>query len=125
MINKIGISIVCALLVMSILVPISLYARSVSETLEKIEKAEIKDETAITATQNVMGSIITVAQVVGTGIAVIMLIFLAMKYMMASAGDKADIKKHAVIYIIGAIIIFTVPNILAIIADFANKNINQ
>ena len=70
------------------------------------------------------GSVIVTVQVVVTGIAVIMLIVLAMKYMLAAPGDKADIKKHAVVYVVGAEILFSVSGILKIIQVFSEKNIN-
>lgn len=45
-------------------------------------------------------------QVVAIGVGAIMLVALAMKYMVAAPSDKAEIKKHAVIYLVGACIAF-------------------
>ena len=73
---------------------------------------------------NVGGTFITVFQVVGVGVALIMLIVLAMKYMLASASDKADIKKHAIVYIVGAMILFSASGILGIINNLS-KNFNE
>lgn len=70
-------------------------------------------------------AVLTIAQVVSVGIALIMLIVLAMKYMLAAPGDKAEIKKHAVVYIVGAVIVFSAATILTIISNFAEKNINS
>lgn len=50
-----------------------------------------------------------------------MLIVLAMKYMVAAPGDKADIKKHAIVYVVGAIVLFATTQILEIIAKFAGN----
>ena len=75
------------------------------------------------AVQSIVAPAISVAQVIGIGVAVIMLIVLATKYMMAAPGDKADIKKHAIVYVVGAVILFSVTAILEIIKDFATKNI--
>jgi len=72
--------------------------------------------------QNVLGAIISVVQIVGTGVAIIMLLVLAMKYMIAAPGDRADIKKHAVVYVVGAVILFGASGILGIIKEFT-KNI--
>jgi hypothetical protein len=44
-----------------------------------------------------------------------------MKYMMAAPGDKAEIKKSAVIYVVGAIVLFAVGGILSIIQKFAEN----
>lgn len=91
----------------------------------KIGDLKPDDTTGATeAVTGLMGSGIAVAQVIGTGVAVIMLIVLATKYMMAAPGDKADIKKHAVPYIVGAVILFASAAILEIIKNFAG-NINS
>ncbi len=63
----------------------------------------------------ISGTVITTVKVVATGIAIIMLLVLAIKYMTASVGDRAEIKKHAVVYIVGAIILFSASGILEII----------
>ena len=70
-------------------------------------------------TQGVMGAIINVTRTVATGIAIIMLLAVAMKYMMSAPADRADIKKHAVVYVVGAIVLFGSSGILGIIQNFA------
>lgn len=50
-----------------------------------------------------------------------MLVVVAMKYMTAAPGDRADIKKHAVVYVVGAIIMFSVTGILGIVEKFAGS----
>ena len=61
--------------------------------------------------------------VFGIGVAVIMLIVLAIKYISAAPGDKAEIKKHAVVYVVGAVILFAATGILQIIRTFATQTI--
>ena len=73
--------------------------------------------------QNIVGAILSIAKVIAVGVALIMLIVLAIKYMSASAGDKAEIKKHAVVYVTGAIVLFGSAGILSIIEEFASINI--
>ncbi len=53
-----------------------------------------------------------------------MLLVVAMKYMTAAPGEKADIKKSAVAYVVGAITLFAVTGILGIIEEFS-ININN
>ena len=48
-----------------------------------------------------------------------MITVLAMKYMLAAPSEKADIKKHAIPYVVGAIIMFSVSGILSILQNFA------
>lgn len=64
-------------------------------------------------------NIIGIVQVVGTAAAVVMLVVLGIKYVVASASEKAEIKKSAPIYVVAAVFIFAAVNILAIIQDFA------
>lgn len=73
--------------------------------------------------KNAINIIISIFQTVAVGVGVIMLIVLAIKYMVSSPGDRAEIKKHAVVYIVGAVIAFGATGIIEIIKDFAQKNI--
>lgn len=68
---------------------------------------------------NIIGAIIGIVQIIGTGVAIIMLVVLAIKYISAAPGDKADIKKHAVVYVVGAVVLFAATGILQIIKNFA------
>ena len=77
-----------------------------------------------TRTSTVMGQALGVVQMVGMGVAVIMLIVLAIKYISAAPGDKAEIKKHAVVYIIGAVVLFGAAGLLEIIKKFADQTLN-
>lgn len=80
-------------------------------------------DTALNSKANkIMGAIISVTRIVATGIAIIMLLTVSMKYMMSAPGDRADIKKHAVVYVVGAMVLFGASGILKIIQSFA-KNI--
>ena len=76
---------------------------------------------AVTSARTIVGAIISVMRIVAVGVAIIMLVVLAMKYMMAAPGDKADIKKHAVVYVVGAVVLFASSGILGIISDFASN----
>ena len=76
---------------------------------------------AESSVKNVIGAIISLAQIIGTGVAIIMLIVLEIKYISAAPGDKADIKKHAVVYIVGAVVLFAATGILEIIKNFASN----
>ena len=75
------------------------------------------------AASNVIGMIINIAQVIGMGVAIIMLIVLAIQYIAASPEGKAEIKKNATIYIVGAVILFADSGLLGIIRRFAVQSI--
>lgn len=72
-------------------------------------------------TMNMAGSIIVIARVITTSIAIIVLLVIAMKYMISAPGERADIKKHAVPYVIGSIILFGTSGILAIIGEVSKS----
>lgn len=75
--------------------------------------------TTATKFQSILNTFLGLAQVIGIAIAVIMLIVLAIKYISAAPGDKAEIKKHAVVYIVGAVVLFAASGIIQIIKTFA------
>ena len=68
---------------------------------------------------NTSATIISTMRIICVSIAIVILLVIAMKYMMSAPGDRADIKKHAVHYIISALILFGVTGILTIISKFA------
>ena len=69
----------------------------------------------------IIGALINIIQIIGTGVAIIMLIVLAIKYISAAPGDKAEIKKHAVVYVVGSIVLFAATGILQIVKNFAGN----
>ena len=84
------------------------------------------DKSGVTNTMSqVMASIINVIQVVGMGIAIVMLIYVAIKYISAAPAEKAEFKKMAMTYIVGAIVLFAASGILQLIKGFATQNINN
>ena len=82
--------------------------------------AGAKDPTGVArSAKEIIQSILTIAQVIGVGVAVIMLVVLAIKYISAAHSDKAEIKKHMVVYVVGAILLFSASGVLEIIKRFA------
>ena len=55
---------------------------------------------------SISGVILGIVQAVGMSIAVIILVWLGVKYIMASPDGKAEIKKQAFGYILGAVLLF-------------------
>lgn len=74
--------------------------------------------------QTAMGTAINTIQIIAIGIAVIMLSYMAIKYITAAPNEKAEFKKSASIYILGAILIFAAGNILGIIVNYTTTNIS-
>ena len=73
--------------------------------------------------KSAMGLGIKIIRIVATGVSIVMLSYIGIKYMMAAPSEKAEFKKSASIYILGAILIFAAGNILTIITKFATSNI--
>lgn len=120
-----------AILLVASIVPV-LYAQSnptgtlsFSEIDEnKITEGAKDTSGAASSVNRIIGAILTVVQVVGSGVAVIMLIVLAIKYISAAPSDKAEIKKHAVVYVVGAVVLFAASGIIGIVRKFAG-NVNN
>ena len=111
-------------IIMSVLLPnISNAAYDMMKNVNAIADASETDVSgataAITSTKRIAGAVITITRIVAAGIAIIMISVLAMKYMTAAPSEKADIKKHAIPFVVGAIIMFTVSGILGIIQKFS------
>ena len=70
---------------------------------------------------NSFAAAIHIVRIVGIGISVIILMVIACKYMLAAPGDRADIKKHAVPFVIGAVVLFGASNLLQILIDIGNE----
>ena len=69
--------------------------------------------------KNFGNTIIGFLQIVGSLVSVIALIIIGVKYMMGSVEEKAEYKKTMLPYIIGAVMVFGISNIMAIIVDVA------
>lgn len=69
----------------------------------------------------VLNTIIGAIQIAGTGISLIMVSILGIKYILASPNDKADVKKQIMPMLIGAILLFGSVNIMQVISEFADK----
>ena len=70
----------------------------------------------------VLNSVLAIIQTIAISVATIMIIVLAIKYMVSSVSERAEIKKHAVVYVVGALLMFGASTIVQIIKNFS-KNI--
>ena len=77
--------------------------------------------TAANELNNVTQNIIGIAQFICYASAVIMLMVLGIKYITAAPEAKADIKKMAVYYVIGAVLVFAAGAVLGIIRNVGSN----
>lgn len=66
-----------------------------------------------------INSIIGLLQLAGSGISIIVVTMLGVKYILASPADKADVKKSITPIIIGCVLLFGAVNLVATIMDFS------
>lgn len=96
-------------------------ASTYSSEMQNLIKADYSDSTnSVKQVNNLVATILSSIRLVGVAVAIAALLVLAMKYMTAAPGDKADIKKGLTTYVIGACIFFGVVGILEVINNFAN-----
>lgn len=124
-IKKCSIFIICIYILFSIG-----YCVCANEAASSMIKGTFKGDTtnvvdAKTAATNIVGSILAVTRTVAAAIALVILIVIACKYIIASAGDRADIKKYAINYIIGAVILFAASGILSIIKSAVDDSLGN
>ena len=74
---------------------------------------------AFDKTTTTLGKSLQIIQIIAMAVAIIMLMVIAIKYMFSSVSERAEMKKYAVVYVIGALIMFGASGILEIIKDFA------
>lgn len=119
---------ICLLLVILIIIASftcisrSYAADSIVDKLSGMEKVSTPDTSSngkgIPAAIN---SIISLLQYVGSGIAIIIVTILGIKYILASPSEKADVKKSVLPIMIGCALLFGGVNIAALIADFSDS----
>lgn len=81
------------------------------------------DLTEDASTINIGNKIIGAFQAIGSIVSVLALVLIGIKYMMGSAEEKAEYKETMMYYIIGAILVFAISNISAMIYNWA-KTLN-
>lgn len=71
-----------------------------------------------------VNGVIGLMQLIGTGVALIIITILGIKYILASPSEKADVKKSIMPILIGCLLLFGGVNIAAAIASFASSITN-
>ena len=95
----------------------TVFAEGASDVLGKLT-GNTDAASAVTTTAN---NIVGIVQVICYATAVIMLIYLGVKFITASPEAKADIKKSAIMYVIGAIIVFAAGTLLGVISNLSTN----
>lgn len=70
-----------------------------------------------------ISNFIVLFRVVGLGIAIIILMSLAAKFIWGSIEQKVEVKKHLINYVVGAGVFFTASILLGMLQDFILANL--
>ena len=71
--------------------------------------------------KDVLLAVLSAVRIAGVAIAIIMLIMVGIKIMMASPSERANVKQYSINYVIGAFILFGASGILTIIKSVADS----
>lgn len=121
--KKIIISIVIILLVNLVICfnNIALGVSSIEDLIEDptMQNVSTPDDSESGIVSGING-VIGLLQFVGSGISIIVVTILGMKYILASPADKADVKKSIMPIIIGCVLLFGAVNLVSAIMSFSD-----
>jgi len=78
----------------------------------------------VSEASGLIGAALRIARIVGVSVAIIILSVMGTKYMVAAPGEKAEIKKHLIPYVIGAVVMLTASVIVGILESFVTSGVN-
>ena len=97
------------------------YAETGGEANSNFSFSEINNQSANddlkTPITDALGAVMAVIRIIATGVAIVMISVVAMKYLMAAPGDRADMKKASIQYVVGAVVVFGAANILTLLVN--------
>ncbi len=96
----------------------TVFADSTTDVLDKLKGDGTVETSSLTTVGN---NVVTIINVVGIVIAVIILLIIGIKYMIGSASEKAEYKKTMIPYIVGAVLIFAGTSLVRVIYSLANS----
>ena len=98
--------------------PYKVYATTIDVNAYKPNIEGVDSANRATTIEN---SITNILAVIGTVVSVAMLIVLRIKYMIGTVQEKADYKKTMGPYLVGAVMVFSITQILKIIASMVSE----
>lgn len=97
-------------------------ADPIDTLLSSVNQEEVSaGDTTGTGIQAAINTILGITQIAGTGVALIAVSLLGIKYMLASAEDKAEIKKYIVGVVIGGLLVFGGVELAQMLANFTGE----
>ena len=106
-------------IIVAILISITLFTVLTQTGLCKIDITKFENRTdkseATNKVTKILGSTLNLVQVVGLGVAIIMLVVIGIRWVGAPVNKRVELKKTLVLYVMGAIFIFAAVGLLQII----------
>lgn len=94
------------------------YKDQITDPIQNPDKYKpTQDTSGASKLKNMANDLIGALKALGTILAVVILIIMGYKYMIGSVSERADYKKSMIPYLIGAIMLFAIPNMVGIIYD--------
>ncbi len=95
------------------------YASDVTKIIDSMNGTSDMTQVDGNRISGTLNNVIGLIQVAGTGISVVVVTMLGIKYILASPSEKADVKKQIAPILIGCVLLFGAVNLVAIVADFS------
>ena len=95
------------------------YASDVTNIISSMNGTSDLSQVSGNKISDTINNVIGLIQLAGTGISVVVVTMLGMKYIFASPSEKADVKKQIAPILIGCVLLFGAVNLVAIVADFS------
>jgi hypothetical protein len=80
-----------------------------------------KDQTGGAQLQNIATLIISGVQMVGSAVSIIAIVIIGIKYMLGSVEERSEYKKSMGPYLIGALMVFGISNVIGLIQDIVTN----
>lgn len=117
--KKIIIALIMMIMVIAMITePYKVYATTINVNAYKPNIEGVDSTNRATTIAN---SITNILAVIGTVLSVVMLMVIGIKYMIGTVQEKADYKKTMGPYLVGAIMVFSITQILKIIASMVSE----
>lgn len=95
------------------------YASDVTNLISSMNGTSDLSQVSGNKISDTINNVIGLIQLAGTGISVVVVTMLGIKYILASPSEKADVKKQIAPILIGCVLLFGAVNLVAIVADFS------
>lgn len=109
--------IIITLIILSMLLPTKTYCSIMDNLIDGMKNSSDISTQSNNSVTDGLNTVFSLVRYVGSGISIIVVLSLGIKYMVASIEEKVEIKKRAMPIVIGCIILFATTNILVLISD--------